>query len=214
MNRFFADVSNYQPNPDFAVYRHKGGHFLIGLKASEGRTFTDATHSGRVQAAHDHGVHVIHYHFARPESAIAMSANEQAQHFWEVIKPHFGRRDYACLDIEVTGGLTVGQVNAWVQAFDRHFRVISGHQLIGYSYEAFMNEHGKGMQVKSKKWWIAAYGQKPKVSWVRAFWAWQFTNGETGPAPHHTAGVGSSDISILNRASALWLRRPYKKGNK
>lgn len=204
MNHYFADLSNNNAGPfDFRIYRQRGGHRLLGLKATEGLHFTDPTHTARAVAAHAQKLAVAHYHFAHP----ADPAAAQAEAFWAQVEPVHGRKDYCVIDIEIDQGLTPRQIVAWVRDFRAAFRKVSGHDLVGYSGEAFLEWLGADAGIS--RWWVAAYGpRKPKVSFLRSIWAWQFTDGKDGPKPHETAGIGPSDVSTLNTASALWLRRP------
>lgn len=204
-NRTFADVSNNNGQSlDLHAYKHKGGHILIGVKASEGTTFTDHTHAGRAHRAHEAGVVVIHYHFGHPGS----SATEQAKHFWDQVKPVHSKKDYCCLDIEVTDGMGTAHIKQWVKDFVAHFHKISGHQLVIYSGQAFLQEHGP-IRPPGARFWVAAYGpREAHVYWVKRLWAWQYTDGRSGPRPHAVAGIGHCDLSRLNRRTFLWLLRP------
>ncbi len=203
MDRYFADISNNNSQTvNWNQYR-KAGHVLVGLKATEGNTFVDKTHPTRSENAHSAGVHVMHYHFAHP----GKDANQQAQFFWAQIKGHFAKRDFAALDIEVSDGLSDVQVARWVEQFDAAFRHISGHTLIGYSGESFLQGLKRaGMKLAGERWWTAAYGpNEPHVAGTTT-WAWQRTDGTIGPPPHTCAGIGNCDISSLNWATYLRLR--------
>lgn len=207
-NRYFADLSNNNTQQvNWGRYR-AAGHVLVGLKATEGTGFIDRTHATRCENAHKAGVWVIHYHFAHP----GQSAEAQARAFWAQLHGHFAVRDLAALDIEVTDGLSSVKIAHFVRAFDAAFRRISGHSLVGYSGESFLSSiHSAGARLAGgDRWWIAAYGPvKAHVPGVGT-WAWQYTDGQQGPAPHICAGIGRCDISTLNRATylRLLLRRP------
>lgn len=205
-NRFFADISNNNTQTvDWNAYRNKGGHVLVGLKASEGESFIDKTHASRSAHAHQAGVWVAHYHFGHPD----LNPVEQAQFFWAQVKPHFAGKDFACIDIEVTGGLSYGAVGQWVRRFDAEFRRVSGHTLVGYSGEDFLAHMGP---CGIKRWWVAKYGPPPVHAPAGAsVWAWQMNDGEVGPGPKACAGIGGCDVSELNRLTywRLRLQKPH-----
>lgn len=202
----FADLSNNQAQPiDWAQYK-AAGHVLIGLKATEGTGFKDATHNPRARYAHQRGIHVAHYHFAHAGE----SAGVQADVFWTKVKPVHGRHDYCVLDIEDGGrdGKTMQEVVDWCRQFELAFFKVSGYRRpIVYSNEAFLRQlRNLGYRPGSGKAWIAAYGpHKPSLPGIQT-WSWQYTDGTQGPLPHSCAGIGKCDISTLNLKSYLWLR--------
>lgn len=206
MNRYFADVSNNNAQDvGWTSYRKDGQHVLVGLKASEGMGFIDKTHASRSEGAHKAGSWVLHYHFGH----VGVSAREQVEVFWDQIKDHFARLDFACIDIEGGGMDRRGPIETarWVKEFDHFFRQYTGHTLIGYCNEALLKELvTRGASVAGDRWWIAAYGpNKPVVGGVHT-WAWQFTDGVLGLQPRQVAGIGKCDVSILNRGTYTRLR--------
>ncbi len=204
MNRYFADISNNNPQAiNWSAYHGDGQHVLVGLKATEGTTFIDHTHTDRCQGAHKAGVHVLHYHFGHPGS----SASGQAQVFWNKIRGHFATRDLACIDLEVTDGLDMSRVASWLKQFDIHFKDISGHSLIGYAGESFLGDlAAHGGNIAGRRWWVAAYGGRGRAPRGYTRWAHQFTDGSIGPQPHACVGIGRCDVSQLNWATYIRLR--------
>jgi lysozyme len=192
MNRYFADISNNNTQTvNWTEYKKVGQHVLVGLKATEGESFIDKTHASRSEGAHSAGVHVLHYHFGHPNK----SAKEQAQFFWGQIKGHFAKRDFACIDIEVSDGMPNAAIASWVRGFAGEFKRVSTHSLIAYSSESFAHSIGN---CGITRWWVAAYGGPGVPPAGASQWAHQFTDGSIGPQPHSCAGIGNCDVSQLN----------------
>jgi lysozyme len=203
MDRKFADLSNNNPGGvEWGLY-HQAGHRLIGLKATEGTGFVDDTHAIRSENAHKNGIWVLHYHFGHAN----MDADLQARAFWNQVKGHFASKDFAALDIEVNDGLSDVQVATWSNNFIAGFQKLSGHSMIVYSDQSFLSGLlSAGLRWPGGRAWVAAYGpSEPSIRGVTT-WAWQYTDGGQGPEPHHYAGVGDCDGSILNLGTYLRLR--------
>ena len=203
MDRNFADLSNNNAQAIQWKEYAKAGHVLVGLKATEGQGFVDQTHGPRSEAAHSEGVWVLHYHFGHPN----LSASAQASHFWGQIRGHFAKKDFACLDIEVTDGQSWAQIANWSEAFISELAKLSGHSSLVYSSADFLSHIvASGLRWPGQRGWIAAYGpNKPSVPSVKG-WAWQYTDGNIGPLPHHYMGIGNCDGSLLNWGTYLRLR--------
>jgi len=212
MSAIFADLYAGDGSFDAHVYASAGHPFIV-LKASEGLSFVDKMHAGRVRDAHTAGLPVGHYHFARPEEG---EASKQAAHFATIVREHgltigdgHGRRgDFLICDIE-TGG--PAHAARWYHEFAGNLaHQIPAATLVGYTYLSYM-QSAPGLQACSQRWWLAAYGpRRPRLSRWRYFgglWAWQYTDGKDGPEPHRASGVGECDLSILNPRSARYYKR-------
>lgn len=108
------DVSNWQGLINFSKVKAAGKRFVIA-KATEGNTWTDASYARNRTAAMSAGLRFGAYHFARPGSN-AGDAVSEADHFVAVLGLKRGMLVPA-LDLEVSGGLGVRALQAWVKAF-------------------------------------------------------------------------------------------------
>lgn len=193
--RLFADL--YEFNAGYDAGKYAPQRPFIVLKATEGLHHNDSRHAERSHASHQHGLAVGHYHFLRPENG---SPRSEAEHFWEVVKPHLLTRwpqgrghdqkpdqhvDFLIVDVEVGSNASIA-----LQRFDDWFRHISGRSLIGYSGLSFLLEHN--LHLKGDKWWVADYPYFPRGLGKRILWAHQFTSA------YHLPGIGQAcDASVL-----------------
>lgn len=205
-NRYFADISNNnQQHLNEDAYVKAGSHLLIGHKSSEGTGFVDQFHADRSQRFHKAGAWMAHYHFGH----CGESPRQQAEFFWSLCHNHFAPKDFLIIDTErgaANDGIPIGSVARWTNEFMGALKGFSGHSCIPYSNEALFAEMMRaGLRIPGHRGWIAAYGpRKPSIGGVST-WAWQYTNGVIGPSPHHYAGIGNCDGSILNRGTYLRL---------
>lgn len=208
MSRLFADLSNNNPHLKADVYA-ASGHMLVGLKATQGETFTDRNHGSMSVRAHKAGVAVAHYHFAEP----AHSAVVQARFFWRVTRPHFKKgRDYLILDLEWEHPKGAAAARDWARQFHRELRAISGHSCVLYTGRSFLGDY-LGPRIRAgrgsfQRFWIAEYGPRLNgVLWARPAWAWQRTDGKVGRPPYHLSGCPPfHDVNVLNVRSYRRLR--------
>jgi lysozyme len=204
-NRYFADISSNNSFFDAEDYR-KGGHLLVAIKATQGTSYVNPDYKKWVLDAHNHGLTVLHYHFATTNDPVA-----EANHFLSTTRNYFGKKDSLVLDLEVTAqdnpgqGYTLTNPVNYRKWFDTQlFR--HGHKAILYSYASYLRQYGAGLNPISKKVWVADYETHPQGGWWGNSWAWQFTDGEHGPKPHSCMGVGRCDVSLVNPATYLRLR--------
>lgn len=216
--RYMADLSNNNRLADpLAVFRayYKAGHRVIALKATEGvggrqaqdTPSTDSPRSSgigrqvvypdRVHAAHQAGLTVIHYHFARPDHHRTPEA--EAHDFLSYIKPHYRKGDKVALDLEVQPipGL---DLNGYAAGFANLARRAVGAQHGWlYSYTAFIAQHHLRTP-KGWRLWLANYSAPVPHPGA---WTHQYTDGHLGPGPHKLPGVGVADVSLMTRRAAL-----------
>lgn len=202
----FADISNNNAVAFNAHAYASAGHLLIGLKASEGTTFTDGTHGLRADTAHGARVAVLHYHFCSGFDAI-----NEARHFWTVVKPKWKNGDRLAIDIEQPAlGRLGGRAPAYLSAFDQELHKLSGQEAIGYTFRSALSS---SLKVRSDKWWVAAFGNVWPAGARRhlpsgTMWAWQYTDGTIGAAgPRGAAGIGRCDMSVLSPPIVALLRK-------
>lgn len=186
-----ADVSSNNGAINLAAYS-QAGHAAIAVKATEGTGYTNPFHKRWCDEAHWHGLTVVHYHFARPRG----TTGAEVAHFRGAWRSAWRKGDFLALDLEVNEGRDLaGYAAAFLHALEGF-----GHPAVLYTYRAFRDEHLLG--VHPKRLWLADYSS-PLSNEHR--WAKQYTDGANGPAPHHYAGIGDCDGSVLNVTTAAIL---------
>lgn len=202
-NRYFGDVSSNNAHYDASAYRHKGGHLIVGIKATEGTGYVNPRYAQWVEDSHKQGVAVMHYHFAHPESKA--TGQQEFAHFWNTASHHFAEGDYVVFDEETNLG-------AWKHdaAHCHEFYVAAKgvhHDPVLYGSLSYLEQLGPEAVPPEDRIWVAAYGPEPKsLPKGMKIWAWQRTDGRSGPEPHSCAGIGVCDVSILNEATYTMLK--------
>ena len=154
-SRLFADTFNGTASVNMQDYA-RAGYSLIAIKASEGTGFIDFLHAGRSRRAHDEGLTVLHYHFARPDEG--SSAIDEAQLFARVVRPTWRPGDYLALDIERTHPNGSGATTDWCKIFvTEAYRLLDATPII-YGSESFLRDVIGGLKVKGERYWPAKYG--------------------------------------------------------
>ncbi len=200
-NPIFADLSSN--NSEFHVSTYaQAGHVIVAVKATEGVHYVNPDHRPWCLAAGGHRMHVIHYHFARPDLGDGPEA--EARFFLEVALPLAGGRDYLVLDLERATPQGWTHDPAWSHAFDSHVRAHSRFATIPYaSRSTLQSVQGDWLAAEPKRTWDADWSTTP--DWAPAGYQVafrQFTDGVHGPEPHSLPGVGVCDV---NRAvGATW----------
>jgi GH25 family lysozyme M1 (1,4-beta-N-acetylmuramidase) len=206
-HRFFADESDNNNAPFNARAYKDAGREWYACKATQGLDGSQGPYAERVTAAHEHGLKVVHYHFAEPGLGVPAS---QMRFFLHTIKDHFHPGDHAVLDVEVDARDDPQTTTAWTKAAFK-FLAEKGHpEAPLYTGLAFLLAHGKDIVPPSKLLWVADYGRpgdsigtlwRDVASTVKAYgslWALQFTDSVHGPTPHTLEGInGPCDVSVL-----------------
>lgn len=199
--RLMADRYEGNLKPDLLRYR-QAGHRRIMFKATEGLHHIDVTHAIRSRLAHDVGLHVVHYHFARPDQGPRPGAEAAA--FWLVVKPLWRPGDRLVIDCEPPAGGRWEAPRWYVEELVREVTRLAHIEPAVYGSTSFLKEHLATSWLRKRRRHEAAYGPRPSpLPWRRPWWAWQFTDGTSGPEPHVLAGVGRGDISLLSWRLAL-----------
>lgn len=203
-DRYFVDQYENNAGANFVQYVH-GGRLLYAHKATEGIGHVDRWHKTRTVDAHSHGLAVMHYHYCRPDQ---LDTAGEMRNFWDTASRTWQRFDFVALDFE--SGVK-GHSAAFMQDYIEHawdeLKRISGHTGRPYGSTSFLIVNTRRSWMRFRSRWQAQYGPEPgRAPWGTAYWAWQFTNGKDGPEPHGIAGVGSSDVSLLNPYTAIRLR--------
>jgi Glycosyl hydrolases family 25 len=163
----FTDISSNNPTPDLETYKAAGAS-IIAIKSTEGDNYHWAEGDTVANEARRIGLHVIRYHFARPDrSGIA-----QASFFLS----HCDLGDTPCLDLE-GGGWSPGEADRVWQDFAA---VVERHRRPGILYTGayFAEEHSVRFR-GGWRWWLPSYTTVMPSS-PNTFpphpWAWQYTD--------------------------------------
>jgi lysozyme len=201
----YADISIDQAVFSPRAYM-RGGSRIVALKATQGYAYIDAAYRDRVTAAHDAGLRVIHYHYANADNSRSYLA--EAGHFTDVVTPNWRPGDLSMLDFEQLGGLLPGGCRPWAEGFDQAVWNHAAWPHLTYSSEAFYQLALAGLKTKSRLFVLAAWGSSPpKVDRGDRLFSWQYTDGQSGPAPHYAAGVSVCDMNLLGKAGAAILNK-------
>ncbi len=144
-------------------------------------------------------LHVWHgaYYFLRPGNCTA-----EADRAVGLVKAQ-GGFDSGPLIEDAEVPLNAGCAEAFVQ------RVESDTGLPGVIYTAPGTWPGGGHG--HAVLWVASYGPSPGCVWTCSYVAWQFTDGQIGPSPHCTAGIGCDDVSTDNGITSIGRTPPKPK---
>jgi GH25 family lysozyme M1 (1,4-beta-N-acetylmuramidase) len=185
------DVSHWQNTIDWAKVASAGKKFAF-IKATESTDFVDNMYATNRAKAKANGIRVGAYHFARPGTNSNDAVNE-ANWFIKNAGPVSGEL-LPVLDLEVTGGLTDSQLEAWTKAFmDRVYALTGVKGAIYVSPSFWSNNVGNSTKIASggyKVLWVAHWtsGSSPTVpgnNWNGNGWTfWQYTSSGT------VAGIG------------------------
>jgi GH25 family lysozyme M1 (1,4-beta-N-acetylmuramidase) len=192
------DLSHYQEvDPiNFAALAQAGVAAIL-LKATQGTGYQDSTFAARLRAAQAAGMPVGAYHFGTPDDPGA-----QVDHFVRTVTGAGGdfHSVVAALDVEASGGISVTQAEAWVEAFTRR----TGAKPLIYGGSDYLGANGGATgqpNMATCPLWVAAYPNSPAArpsaipGW--ADWTlWQHTTGAGGCYAGSVGGV-TSDRSIF-----------------
>jgi Glycosyl hydrolases family 25 len=180
-----ADISHWQDSFDPRRYKAAGEDFII-LKATQGRTFTDATFAGRWRAAGAAGLPRAAYHFGLPGESMA----KQADHFISTLQAAgFRDGDAWALDMEVADGQRPSAIVSWSAAFCNRVRNALGGRGLFYTFPFFWGDfmgNPDSIPGNALGWW-ARYASSPYggLSFAVRGWpdpphVWQCTDGQDG----------------------------------
>lgn len=150
----------------------RSGRVFAWLKAAEGVTIRDSRYKVNYDGAHAVGIMRGAYIYAHPDDSPHETVNNLLAATANT-KPELG---YA-LDLEVTGGLTAGALQIWVNQFATALAKATGTKPLDYSYPAFISKTRVRFGL-SRGTWIADYGvSKPPDGWT----FWQYSSKGTVP---------------------------------
>jgi GH25 family lysozyme M1 (1,4-beta-N-acetylmuramidase) len=176
------DVSQWQGTINWPNVAAAGKAFAI-IKATEGRTFNDPNYLVNHTGAQAAGLWTGTYHFASPDTT-AGDAILEADHFVSVARLGIGDLIPA-LDLEVSGGLGIPALQAWVTAWLGEVTKKIGIRPMIYTSPAFWKKYmGDSDALANAGYtvlWIAHWGVLsptiPANNWGGHGWTfWQYTS--------------------------------------
>lgn len=177
-----VDVSRFQGTVDWTKVAASGRRFAM-VRASAGSLTTDPAYPANRAGATAAGLKVSAYHYANPDSAVNDALNE-ANFFLGLATPMHGDLVPA-LDVEVTNGLSVADMQAWVRTWLERVSAQLGVKPMIYTSPNFWTT-----AMGDTRWfadngytvlWVAHWGVKapsvPASNWGGRSWTfWQYTN--------------------------------------
>jgi GH25 family lysozyme M1 (1,4-beta-N-acetylmuramidase) len=181
------DVSHWQGTIDWTKVAAAGKKFAI-IKATESTNYIDPMYATNHAGAKAAGMWTGAYHFAQP-STNANDAVLEADYFAAHI--NLGAGDLIpALDLEVSGGLSVTALKAWVMSFMNEVTAKVGARPMIYTSPSFWSTYMGNTTALAdagyKTLWIAHWGVTsptvPANNWSGHGWTfWQYTSGGTVP---------------------------------
>ncbi|MDO5511886.1 glycoside hydrolase family 25 protein [Corynebacterium sp.] len=168
------------------------GQQFAFVKTSEGEDWVNEHYLEDVHAAHQAGLLVGTYHYARP----AGDARVQAAHYAATLANAPQHALPPVLDIEVDEGLTPEQLQDWVRDFLAETERLTGRVPMIYTYRYFWREHLNDTDEFSHyPLWLAAYQNhvpEPVGGWdALSFWQ----RSDAGRVPGIDTNV---DLNLFN----------------
>jgi len=202
MTRRIIDISHHQGAVDFTKVAANGIVAIIA-KATEGATWVDPAYQEFKSAAMKHNFLWGSFHFGT-----AADVDAQVEHYLATIK--VTDDELLCLDFEENPNkqsMTVRQAREFVSLIRERL----GRYPVLYG-GIWLKQHldGKADRLLSKcPLWIAQYAEEPTLppGWKK-YALWQYTDGESGPAPRNVDGIGPCDRNQYNGTVAQ-LRRTW-----
>jgi GH25 family lysozyme M1 (1,4-beta-N-acetylmuramidase) len=181
------DVSHWQGTIDWTKVAAAGKKFAI-IKATESTNYIDPMYATNHAGAKSAGLWTGAYHFAQP-STNTNDAVLEADYFAAHI--NLGPGDLIpALDLEVSGGLSVTALKAWVMSFMKEVTARVGTRPMIYTSPSFWSKYmGNTTALADAGYttlWIAHWGVTsptvPANNWGGHGWTfWQYTSSGTVP---------------------------------
>ena len=205
------DISHWQGTIDWAQVAAAGKKFAF-MKASEDIDYVDKTYPANRAAANANGIIIGAYHFAQPDLSPG-DAIAEADHFLDTAQIASGDLP-PVLDLEVSGGLNQGQLQAWVRAYLGRIYERTGVRGVIYTSPAFWVKYAgdstwfadNGYKVLWIAHWTTATAPTvPADAWGGNGWTfWQYTSSGS------VSGIsGRVDLDRFNGTDLSKVRIPY-----
>ena len=199
-----VDISHHQNGRLNMPAAKAAGVRWLYHKATEGQTYKDPNYAKRRAEAAKAGLPFGAYHFARP-SATKGDATAEAKFFISIAKPAPGDLK-PCLDIEVTDGLSMTKIKAWVAEFVAYVKKATGVMPVVYTQSSW----NLGTATDGCIVWRARYNNDNRPP-VLPYDIHQFSNGVYG-SPNKIVGFGNVDLNTMRKGLTLkQLQIPVKK---
>lgn len=196
------DVSVWQGTIDWPRVAGAGKRFAI-VRASAGSLTADTRYAANRTGARSAGIPVGAYHFANPDRAANDALNEAN---WFLANASISSGDLIpALDVEVTNGLSVAEMQAWVATWLERVRSVTGVRPMIYTSPSFwasaMGDTRQFADAGYTVLWIAHWGAAspsvPAANWGGRSWTfWQYSS--TGSVP---GIVGDVDLDRFRGSS-------------
>ncbi len=182
------DISHWQGTINWSKVAAAGKRFAF-MKASQNTDYVDPTYATNRAQAKANGLYVGAYHFAGPELTLG-DAEAEADHFVDTAAPKSGEL-LPVLDLEVTGGLGVEELQAWTRAFlERVYDRLGVRAAIYVSPSFWSSKMGNTTWFATNgyttlwvaHWTTASAPTLPAGNWGGRGWTfWQYTSSGTVP---------------------------------
>ena len=198
------DVSVWQGTIDWARVATAGKKFAI-IRASAGTLTKDTTYAANRSGAKAAGLKIAAYHYANPDTATNDALNE-ANWFLSLATPARGEMIPA-LDLEVTNGLSVSQMQAWASTWLQRVSSVLGVKPMIYTspnfWSTYMGDTQSFANAGYKVLWIAHWGvSQPRIpanNWGGNGWTfWQYTSDGTVPGISGRVDLDRYNGSVLD----------------
>ncbi|MFG1946422.1 glycoside hydrolase family 25 protein [Nonomuraea sp. NPDC048826] len=185
------DVSNYQPNHDWAT---SPAEFGI-IKATEGTSFRDRAFARHWQELDKKGIVRGAYHYGHPRN----NPIAEAEHFLSAVDSQPGKPgDLLVLDLETTDGRSVAEVNAWAKAWLSHVEKKTGVKPMFYSGWHFADTYGAGLA--EYPLWVAHYSKPQGQVTPPADWkSWTIHQYSDSPIDQNVSALTPDQLRALGR---------------
>ena len=204
------DVSVWQGTIDWSQVAAAGKKFAI-IRASAGSLTADTQYAANRSGAKAAGLRIAAYHYANPDTATDDALNE-ANWFLQNATPTHGEMIPA-LDVEVTNGLSVSEMQTWVSTWLARVSSVTGVKPMIYSSPNFwatsMGDTRQFADAGYKVLWIAHWTSAsqptvPAANWGGNGWTfWQYTS--SGAVPGVTGNVDLDRYKGTTLASSLFI---------
>ena len=210
--------------PDVSSWNHPGGasinwhsvraagHTFAFVKATQGPTvaggsfYTNPYYAGDAAGAAAAGLYVGSYDFAVPALPLS-TASLQARAFVSVVGSLHGSKQLPpVLDLEQTGGLSVGNLQSWVQSWLSETRHLTGRMPMIYTSPSFWKTSmGNTSAMSGYRLWLASWTKASTPGALPGGWStwtmWQYTDAAGVPGISGTADLSRYCCSDSNLAA-------------
>ena len=204
------DVSVWQGTIDWSRVAAAGKRFAI-IRASAGTLTSDTRYAANRSGAKGAGLKIAAYHYANPDTATNDALNE-ANWFLSNATPTSGEMIPA-LDVEVTNGLSVSQMQSWVGTWLQRVSSVLGVKPMIYTspnfWKTYLGDTRQFADAGYKVLWIAHWTSAsqptvPAANWGGNGWTfWQYTS--QGTVPGITGNVDLDRYNGTSLSSGLFI---------